>query len=129
MSKKCYFCNSILSNYSIDSNLLIRKYWNDYYYKSNYNVYFYNKDIYTCIHCGINYARWIYSNSNKIKFLNNKKIGINKSTFFPININKTRDFDYCVNCKKNTFIPIDTPINQRVNYIECLGQLCDNCSL
>jgi hypothetical protein len=129
MSKKCFFCYSKLNNYSIDSNLLINKYWNNEYYKSNYNIYFYNKNIFTCIHCGIQYAKWIYYNFNKIHYLNYKKIGIKKYLSFPLNLKKTRDFDYCINCNKNTFIPIDTPINQRHNYIESFGQLCNNCSL
>lgn len=129
MCKKCNFCFCKLTKFTIDSNLLVTKYWDDKYLNSNYNVYFFNKDLYTCISCGIKYAKWIYSDINKVNLLNSRKIGLKKYIPFPIKKNNINNFDYCVNCKKNTFISINTPVYLRHNYIEGFGQLCDNCYL
>lgn len=127
MSNNCDFCFKKLSKITIDSNLLTKKLWKDDYLKLNTNIFFYNINKKLCLKCGIEYAKWKYHNK-KINFINKRKIGINNVITFPININKTRNFDYCVICKKNTFIPIETPIHLRNNYIECFGQLCSDCN-
>ena len=34
----------------------------------------------------------------------------------------------CVLCRQPTQWDTDTPINERLNYFECVGQLCDDCA-
>jgi len=36
--------------------------------------------------------------------------------------------DLCVNCLKDTMIPIDTPVDARENYVDGAGQLCEECN-
>lgn len=36
-------------------------------------------------------------------------------------------FESCVMCSKVTNIPISQPIENRVNYVMGVGQLCDEC--
>ena len=33
----------------------------------------------------------------------------------------------CVICKNDTPYLVTTPIAMRINYIECMGQVCDKC--
>jgi hypothetical protein len=35
----------------------------------------------------------------------------------------------CINCGKETNVPIDLHIDERKNYVEGAGQLCDGCYL
>lgn len=39
-----------------------------------------------------------------------------------------KDFEICILCKKLTDIPKDLHIDKRKNYVEGVGQLCDDCA-
>ena len=35
----------------------------------------------------------------------------------------------CILCKKETNVPVDLHIDERKNYVEGAGQLCDECAV
>lgn len=50
---------------------------------------------------------------------------ISKSEFKDFYFNP---YEKCVVCKKQTNVPIDLHIDLRKNYVEGVGQLCDDCA-
>lgn len=38
-----------------------------------------------------------------------------------------KEYDVCVLCHEPTDVLTSTPIDQRINYVEGAGQLCDKC--
>ncbi len=40
---------------------------------------------------------------------------------------QTQEMECCVVCGITTDVPVDTPIENRKTYMECVGQLCPDC--
>ena len=129
--KNCYFCNIKLNLKIIYDSCFLRKEKNliESLIKNDNVIYFHKINSNSCINCAVKYVKW--KNSNILKNIQNRQCGIklcfeNKNKNI-LNKNIFNEYDYCVICEINTHYLHSTPIHVRNNYVECVGQFCDNC--
>ena len=123
----CYFCDKKLK-YSViyDARYFIRS---EKYLKEDnkFDLWIDNLNKNSCLKCGIEYMRFIYSES-KYKRVIKREINGKLKFSKKIDPNKLNIREYCVLCKKQIEnLTYYDSINSRDNYVEGIGQLCENC--
>ena len=123
----CYFCDRKLK-YSViyDARYFIRS---EKYLKEDnkFDLWIDNLNKNSCLKCGIEYMKFIYSES-KYKRIIKREINGKLKFSKKIDPNKLNIREYCVLCKKQIEnLTYYDSINSRDNYVEGIGQLCENC--
>ena len=123
----CHFCDTKLEHLiTYDSRYFIRseRYLLD---NNNFNLWIDDLNKRSCIKCGIEYMKFKYSNK-KIKKLLKREINGSVNFTRKIDPNKVNIREYCVICRKQIEnLTYYDSIHTRQNYVEGIGQLCENC--
>lgn len=131
--KKCHFCNIELNSLiTYDIRHAFRR-WADGKFDNSYNNSFQlfipsiNKS--SCIDCGKKYYLFKFS-KNKIKNINKRQITGKINLPKQIDPNELNIKEYCVICNcQIKHLTINTSVVNRDNYIEGIGQFCNDCMI
>jgi len=132
-NKKCHFCNIELNSLiTYDIRHAFRR-WADGKFDNTNNNSFQlfipsiNKS--SCIDCGKNYYLYKFS-KNKVKIINKRQITGKIRLPKQVDPNELNIKEYCVICNcQIKHLTINTSVVNRYNYIEGVGQFCDNCMI